>query len=237
MYYDVSYILLIIGAVITMAASFKVKGAFNKYSKIRSYRNITGAEVASRILRENGIHDVEVRPVSGSLSDHYNPKSKTVNLSETVYGSNSIAAIAVAAHECGHAIQHHDGYAPLNFRSALVPLANIGSRLGVPLIMISFILGLDFEMANGAMFSLADIGIWIFSFAVLFQFMTLPVEFNASSRALRILENGGILEGEEMRGARRMLSAAALTYVAAAAASVLQLIRFIALSNSRKSRR
>ncbi len=237
MYFDETYILVLIGAILTLMASAKVKGAFNKYSKIRSFRGMTGAQTAEKILRENGLFDVYVKPVGGSLSDHYNPKDKTVNLSETVYGQTSIAAIAVAAHECGHAIQHHEGYAPLNFRSALVPFANIGSKLGIPIIILSLALGLRIPLGSGEYFYLADIGVWVFALAVLFQFVTLPVEFNASSRALRILGQGGILEGDEMKGARKMLSAAALTYVAAAASSVLQLLRFILLSNSRKGRR
>ncbi len=239
MYYafDPTMILLIIGAALTLIAQGMVSSAFNRYSKVGGKRGYTGAEVAEMILRTNGVNNVSVQGIPGKLTDHYDPRSKSVNLSETVYGSTSIAAVAVAAHECGHAIQHNVGYFPLNFRSSLVPLANIGSKLGIPIVILGWMLGLEFPLANGSYFSLAEIGIWIFAIAVLFQFVTLPVEFNASARALRILSQGDMLEKSEMGMARKVLFAAALTYVAAAASSVLQLIRLILLNGNRKGRR
>lgn len=237
MYYGGHYILLIIGAIITMIAQAKVKGAFNKYSKIRSYKGMTGAQVARHILVENGLEDVGVSQVKGNLTDHYNPSTRIVNLSEVVYDSTSIAAIAVASHECGHAIQHKENYSPMKFRSSLVPLANIGSKMGIPIIMLGWALGLEFPLANGGYFSLATIGIWVFSLSILFQVVTLPVEFDASARALKILKNDEILVDDEMGAAYKMLKAAALTYVAAAASAVLQLLRLVLINGDRKGRR
>ena len=237
MYYDSTYILLIIGAILTLAASAKVKSTFNKFNKVRSFRGMSGAAAAAKILKENGLENVPVYEVPGNLTDHYDPRNRTLNLSQTVYGSTSIAAIAVAAHECGHAIQHKEGYAPMQIRSALVPAANIGSKLGMPLIIISWIFGLNFRLASGAIFSLADVGIILFSLAILFHVVTLPVEFDASARALRILERNGTLEGDEMKGARKVLTAAALTYVAAAAASVLSVLRLILRYGGRSRRK
>ena len=226
-YWDSTYILVIIGAIICMAASTKVKTTFNKYSKYRSMSGMTGAMAAERILRAAGITDVVVRQVPGSLSDHYNPSNKTLNLSDTVYGSNSVAAVGVAAHECGHAIQHARGYAPLCLRTAFVPVANIGSMLAWPVI----ILGLLINSRSSMMF--INIGILLFSFAVIFQLITLPVEFNASRRALVMLKTQGILGDEELVYTRKVLGAAALTYVASAAAAILQLLRIILLFGGR----
>ena len=226
-YWDSTYILVIIGAIICMAASTKVKTTFNKYSKYRSMSGMTGAMAAERILRAAGITDVVVRQVPGSLSDHYNPSNKTLNLSDTVYGSNSVAAVGVAAHECGHAIQHARGYAPLSLRTAFVPVANIGSMLAWPVI----ILGLLINSRSSMMF--INIGILLFSFAVIFQLITLPVEFNASRRALVMLKTQGILGDEERGYTRKVLGAAALTYVASAAAAILQLLRIILLFGGR----
>lgn len=226
-YWDSTYILVIIGAIICMAASAKVKTTFNKYSKRRSMSGMTGAMAAERILRAAGITDVVVRQVPGSLSDHYNPSNKTLNLSDTVYGSNSVAAVGVAAHECGHAIQHARGYAPLSLRTAFVPVANIGSMLAWPVI----ILGLLINSRSSMMF--INIGILLFSFAVIFQLITLPVEFNASRRALVMLKTQGILGDEELVYTRKVLGAAALTYVASAAAAILQLLRIILLFGGR----
>lgn len=226
-YWDSTYILVIIGAIICMAASTKVKTTFNKYSKYRSMSGMTGAMAAERILRAAGITDVVVRQVPGSLSDHYNPSNKTLNLSDTVYGSNSVAAVGVAAHECGHAIQHARGYAPLSLRTAFVPVANIGSMLAWPVI----ILGLLINSRSSMMF--INIGILLFSFAVIFQLITLPVEFNASRRALVMLKTQGILGDEELVYTRKVLGAAALTYVASAAAAILQLLRIILLFGGR----
>jgi Zn-dependent membrane protease YugP len=227
-YFDYTYILVLIGAVICMIASARVKSTFNKYSKYRSMSGMTGAQAAERILQQAGITDVQIGHVSGSLTDHYDPRTKTVNLSDSVYNSTSVAAVGVAAHECGHVIQHATNYAPLNFRTALVPAANIGSTLAWPLIL----LGLFFNNRSSMMF--INIGIVLFSLAVLFQLVTLPVEFNASARALRQLETQGILGDQELVYTRKVLSAAALTYVASAASAILQLLRIILLTGGRR---
>mgnify|MGYP004668049939 CR=1 FL=1 len=216
---DPTYFLVIIGAVICMIASAKVKTTYNKYSQYRSASGMTGAEAAQRILNSAGIYDVTVQHISGNLTDHYNPATKTLNLSDSVYSSTSVAAVGVAAHECGHAIQHQHSYFPLTLRTAIVPVANIGSSIAWPLIVF----GLLFSRNSGAMF--INLGILCFSFAVLFQLVTLPVEFNASSRALRILGEQGILSESELPYTRKVLKAAALTYVASAAAAILQLLR------------
>ncbi len=226
-FFDPTMILVLIGVILSLAASAKVKSTFARYSKVRSMTGMTGAEAAQRLLNSQGIYDVTVRHVSGSLSDHYDPRTKTVNLSDDVYSSSSVAAIGVAAHECGHAIQHAVGYAPLNFRSALVPIANFGSQISWPLILIGVLIG-------GFGSPIVQLGIILFSLAVLFQLVTLPVEFNASSRAVRLLDSTGILSGNEVDGTRRVLGAAALTYVAAAAGSILQLLRLIILFGGRR---
>lgn len=225
--WDPTYILVLIGALICMVASAKVKTTFNRYSKYRSMSGMTGAQVAERILRSAGITDVAVAHISGDLTDNYNPRRETVFLSDTVYNSTSVAAIGVAAHECGHAIQHANGYFPLSFRSALVPVANIGSTLAWPMIII----GLLFR--NGSSMTFIKFGIFLFCFAVLFQVVTLPVEFNASRRALRLLRTQGILQEEEIKYTRKVLTAAALTYVASAAAAILQLLRLVLLFGGR----
>lgn len=224
---DPTYILVLIGAVICMIASARVKSTYNKYSKYRSASGMTGAEAAQRILNTAGIYDVTIQHVSGNLTDHYNPSNKTLNLSDSVYGSTSVAAVGVAAHECGHAIQHQKNYVPLMLRTAIVPVANLGSTLAWPLILI----GLLFSRNTGALF--IDFGIICFSFAVIFQLVTLPVEFNASRRALRILGNQGILSESELPYTRKVLQAAALTYVASAASAILQLLRLILLFGGR----
>lgn len=228
-YMDWTYILVLIGAVLCMAASAKVNSTYRKYAGIRSMSGMTGAEAAERILHQSGIYDVRVEHVRGSLTDHYDPSAKVLRLSDSVYGSNSVAAIGVAAHECGHAVQHQQSYAPLKIRSALVPAANIGSRLGLPLILLGILFG-------GAGSLLAQVGIWVFSAAVLFQIVTLPVEFNASGRAMGMLSRYGILGQQEVGHVRKVLGAAALTYVAAAASSVLQLFRLIILFGGRDGR-
>lgn len=225
--FDWTYLLVLIGVVITMAASAKVNGTFNKYSGTWSRSGMTGAEAARRILQAQGIYDVTVREVPGNLTDHYDPRSKTVNLSASVYGSTSISAIGVAAHECGHVIQDATNYVPLRLRAALVPAANFGSRLAWPLIIIGVIVG-------GLGSPIVEIGILLFSLAVLFQLVTLPVEFNASSRALRILGDSRMLAQDEVGKARQVLGAAALTYVAAAASSILQLLRLVILFGGRR---
>lgn len=225
-YYDPMYILIIISCVIALIAQVKVKSTYNRYAKVASSKGITGAMVAEQLLRSQGIYDVSIQRISGSLTDNYNPRHKTLNLSDSVYNSTSVAAIGVAAHETGHAIQHAQGYGPLSFRTALFPFANIGSQLS----WIFIIAGLIFGSTN----VLVDIGILMFSLAVLFQLVTLPVEFNASSRALKLLESEGYLYGDENRQARKVLTAAAMTYVAAAATAILQLLRLIYLFGGRR---
>ena len=227
-YWDPTYILVVIGAVICMIASARVKGTFNKYSQLRSMSGMNGAQVAQRVLQAAGIYDVQVRHVSGSLTDHYDPRTKTVNLSDPVYNATSVAALGVAAHECGHAIQHAKNYAPLSIRSALVPIANFGSMLAWPVILI----GLFFNTRSSGL--IIDIGILLFSAAVLFQLVTLPVEFDASRRALVMLRTQGILADDELKYTRRVLKSAALTYVASAAATILQLLRIILITNGRR---
>lgn len=225
---DYTYILVVIGAVICLIASASMKNTYNRYSRVRSLSGMTGAMAAERILRNAGITDVQVQHVSGNLTDHYNPKNKTLNLSDSVYGSASVAAVGVAAHECGHAIQHAKGYIPLRVRGAFVPVANFGSQLAWPLIIIGLIF-------NGSMSSiLIQAGIFMFSLAVLFQLITLPVEFNASHRAMGELERTGILGGEELRHTRKVLTAAAMTYVAGAASAILQLLRLILLFGGKR---
>lgn len=227
-YWDPTYILVVIGAVICMIASARVKGTFNKYSQLRSMSGMNGAQVAQRVLQAAGLYDVQVRHVSGSLTDHYDPRTKTVNLSDPVYNATSVAALGVAAHECGHAIQHAKSYAPLSIRSALVPIANFGSMLAWPVILI----GLFFNTRSSGL--IIDIGILLFSAAVLFQLVTLPVEFDASRRALVMLRTQGILADDELKYTRRVLKSAALTYVASAAAAILQLLRIILITNGRR---
>ena len=226
-WWDPTYILVVIGAVICLIASARVKSTFQKYQRYRSASNMSGAEAAERILHTAGIYDVKVRPISGNLTDHYDPRNKTLNLSESVYGSRSVAAVGVAAHECGHAIQHQNSYFPLTLRTAIVPAANLGSTLAWPLILI----GLFFTRNTGAV--LINLGIICFSFAVIFQLVTLPVEFNASARALRILGEQGILSDSELPYTKKVLKAAALTYVASAAAAILQLLRLVLLFGGR----
>ncbi len=227
-YMDSTYLLVLIGAILSIWASARVKSTYSKYSRIRSASGLTGAEAAERILRMSGIYDVGVEQVSGSLTDHYDFRRKMIRLSDSVYGSASVAAIGVAAHECGHAVQDQKKYLPLRLRTALVPAANIGSRLGIPIILIGLLFGSSSVLIT--------IGIWVFALAVLFQVVTLPVEFNASRRALAILENGGLLGTTELDGAGKVLRAAALTYVAAAASSILQLLRLILLFGGGRKR-
>ena len=227
-WFDPTYFLVLIGAVICMIASANVKSTYSRYSSYRSMTGMTGAQAAERLLRSAGLYDVKVGRVAGELSDHYNPATKVVNLSDTVYGSTSVAAIGVAAHECGHAIQHAKGYFPLNLRTWFVPVANFGSKLAWPLILI----GLFFTSESSQM--LINAGIFLFSFAVIFQLITLPVEFNASKRALVLLENQGILSEQELPYTKKVLGAAALTYVASAASAILQLLRIIILFGGRR---
>lgn len=223
--FDPTIILVLIGAALSMWASGRVQGTFQKYSRVRSMTGMTGAEAAKRLLHSQGIYDVTVQPVKGQLTDHYDPRTKTVKLSEAVYHQTSVSAIGVAAHECGHAIQDNVGYVPIKLRGAFVPVANFSSKLSWPLILIGLVLGAT---------SFIQIGIWMFVLAVLFQIITLPVEFNASGRAVHLLSEAGILQGQEIDQTKKVLSAAALTYVAAAAASILQLLRLILLFGGRR---
>lgn len=227
MFFDPTWILVIIGAVLSLAASAKVNSTFRKYSNVRSMSGMTGEEAAKRLLRSQGITDVTVRPVKGQMTDHYDPRTKTVNLSEPVFHSASVAAIGVAAHECGHAIQDNVGYVPLRLRGAIVPVASIGSTAAFPLIILGVIIG-------GLGSPLIDIGLILFTLAVIFQLVTLPVELNASRRAVILLDQVGILGGQEVAQTRKVLGAAALTYVAALAASVLQLLRLFILFGGRR---
>lgn len=226
-YYDSTYILVIIAAVISLIAQGRVSSAYNKYSKRSTYAGMTGRDVAERILRSNGIYDVSIECVSGKLSDHYDPTKKVLSLSREVYGSSSIAAVGVAAHECGHAIQHATQYSPLSIRSLIAPVASISSTVSWVLIFLGILINGNSGMA------MLNAGIIVFTVVVAFQLITLPVEFNASGRALKILENDRFLQEEELKGARKVLSAAALTYVAAAATALLQLLRLIIIAGGR----
>lgn len=226
-YYDRTYILVLIGVVLCMLASNRVNRVFQKYDRVRSHTGMTGREAAERILRANGIYDVQVQHVSGKLTDHYDPRNKVLRLSDA-YASSSVAAIGVAAHECGHAVQHAVGYAPLHIRGALVPVANFGSTLAWPLILIGLF------MNNQTAGLLINAGILLFCGAVLFQLVTLPVEFNASGRAVKALAGSGMLYEEEVRQTKEVLRAAALTYVASAASMILQLLRLLIITGGRR---
>ena len=225
-FFDPTYILIIIGMVIALAAQAKVKSSFAKYSKVYSRRGMTAAQVAEEILRANGIYDVGIEHVSGNLTDHYDPKAKLLRLSDSTFNSTSVAAIGVAAHECGHAVQHADSYLPLTIRTAIVPVVNIGSSLSWPLILIGVLFSWNATLIN--------LGIIMFCGVVAFQLITLPVEYNASNRALRVLKDRQLLYDEEVSQAKKVLSAAALTYVAAAASSILQLLRLLILFGGRR---
>ena len=227
LYFDWTYILVILAFVLSLIVQTTMQSTFRKYSRVRSSYGMTGAEVAQRILESEGIYGVQVRRVRGSLTDHYDPRSKTVNLSESIYGSTSVAALGVAAHECGHAIQDAKDYAPLRIRSALVPAADFGSRFS----WILFFIGLVFQSGI-----LTEIGILLFCLALLFQLVTLPVEFNASHRAMQKLKTMGMDEGRELSDTRKVLIAAAMTYVAAVCASLLYLLRMIILSGGSRRR-
>ena len=220
-FYDATYILVLIGAVISIIASMNVKSTFSRYSRNNYRTNMTGAQAASEILRAAGITDVRIERVSGNLTDHYSHKEGVLRLSDSVYDVNTVAAVGVAAHECGHAMQYDQDYFPIKIRSVVIPLANIGSSLSWPVILLGLIFG-----ATGLM----QIGVLLFSLVVIFQLLTLPVEFDASARALRTLRDRNMLAGRELSGARKVLTAAALTYVAALVTSVLQLLRLVLLT-------
>ncbi len=227
-YYDPTYILVLIGALLSLWASAKVKSTYNKYSRVYSYSGLTGAQAAAQILRQAGIYDVRIEHVSGNLTDHYDPKARVLRLSDSVYGSNSVAAIGVAAHECGHAIQDQEDYVPLRFRSAFVPVANLGTQVAFPILLLGVFLG--------SSHFLIQVGLLCFFFGVLFQLITLPVEFNASGRAVRILRETGMMSDDELSKTKKVLSAAAMTYVAAAAASILSMLRLIILFGGNRRR-
>lgn len=216
---DPSYLLVLIGGIICIIASVWVNAAMKKYNGIQNARGMTGAEAAERILMDAGIYDVRVECLPRGGGDHYDPRTKTVRLSYENYNYTTVTAVAVAAHECGHACQHQENYKPLSLRSSMVPVVNMASKLGIPLIFIGVLLSWNQV--------LIQLGIWAFLAVVLFQLVTLPVEFNASSRAMSILERNGLLGMQEQQGARKVLTAAAMTYVAAAASSVLQLLRLL----------
>ncbi len=221
MYFDPTMIFALVGLVLTMLASAQVNSVFAKYNKVRCMSGMTGAQAAEKVLYAAGIYDVRIEHISGKLTDHYDPRSKVLRLSDSTYSSPSVAAVCVAAHECGHAIQDQKQYGPLVLRSYLVPAANFGSQLSWPI----FLAGLIFTIRP-----LMMAGIILFSLAVIFQLVTLPVEFNASSRAMKVLEGTGILGSQELNGAGKVLRAAAMTYVAALASSLLQLLRLILLA-------
>ncbi|HWQ72812.1 MAG TPA: zinc metallopeptidase [Desulfitobacteriaceae bacterium] len=223
--WDRTMILLIPAILLSIYSQIKISAAFRRYSRVPSRKGLNGAHIARMILQSQGLYDVRIEPVRGRLSDHYDPRTRVVRLSEDIYSGTSLAAVAVAAHETGHALQHAGGYFPLQLRSTFVPVASFGSGLGPILILVGFFLP--------AFNFLLQLGIIAFSFAVLFQLITLPVEFNASSRAMTLLLDRGMLDKDEAHGARSMLNAAALTYVAAALAAVLELARFILIAQGR----
>ncbi len=225
--FDPTYILVLIGVIISLWASAKVKTTYAKYSRVRSMSGMTGAQAAERILYSAGIYDVRIEHVRGDLTDHYDPRNRVLRLSDTVYGSTSVAAIGVAAHECGHAVQDQKDYAPLRIRNSLVPVANFGTMAAWPILIVGLIFGYNSTLIH--------LGILLFSLGVLFQLVTLPVEFDASRRAIEMLGSQGILYGDEVRQTRKVLSAAAMTYVAAAAAAILSLLRLLILFGGRDS--
>lgn len=226
-YYDWTLLMLIPGFIFSLWAQIKVKSTFGQYSKKTNSKGFTGAEAAETVLHMNGIYDVQVIHIRGELNDHYSPKERVIRLSDNVYASSSIAAVGVAAHEAGHAVQYAKGYGAIKFRMALVPVANIGSGLAMPIFIIGLIMASD---------ALLLTGIILFSLAVLFQLVTLPVEIDASNRAVKAIRNNGLLSPSEQDGAKKVLSAAAMTYVAAMVASLLSLLRLILIANNNRRR-
>ncbi len=234
---DWTLILLLPAMILSFWAQFKVQSTFKKYDRITTQRHLTGADAARQILDRNGLRHVKIEYIKGHLNDHFDPRTNVIRLSDATYGSTSVAALGVAAHEAGHAVQHATGYAPIKLRQAIVPITQFGSRLAMPLFIIGLLLigagAIDPVIGEYMMFG----GIALFSLSTLFQLVTLPVEFNASSRALKTLEESGMLYGEEISGARRVLGAAAITYVAALATSLAYLLRFILIASSASNRR
>lgn len=229
-YFDWTIVLLIPAVLLSLWAQARVTGTFKKYAKVYNRRGMTGAEVARRILDHNGLTRVRIEHIQGDLTDHFDPRDNVVRLSDATYSSQSVGAIGVAAHEVGHAIQHATGYVPIRVRNAIVPAVNLCSKLSMPILMI----GLIFGYLGGIFPTLIDVGILLFAGTVVFQLITLPVEFNASGRALRTLRGDNILDETEIQGAGKVLRAAAMTYVAAAVSAVLSLLRLILISRSRR---
>ncbi len=238
-YYDWTYLLVVLGLIISLIASGYMNSTFKKYSKVRSASGLTGRDVAEIIMRNNNLN-LPINPIGGNLTDNFDPRYNVLNLSQSTYGSYSIAALGVAAHECGHAIQHNTGYVPIRIRNAFVPVANFGAKIALPLIIIGLIISGSYKasvsMGHGNIgYKIMMVGIICFSLALVFQLLTLPVEFDASARGINILcETGVIRTKEEKKAVKKVLTAAALTYVAAALATFLQLLRFILIANSRK---
>lgn len=229
--FDWTYLVIVLPCfLLAMLASAKVNSTFKRYSTQYSARRITGAEAAQRVLRFHGIQNVQIERVGGSLTDHYDPKTNVIRLSESVYGSTSTAAIGVACHEAGHAVQYAQQYFPIRVRSAIIPITNIGSRLAMPLILM----GILFSALGNYSYTLVYLGIACFSLSLIFQLVTLPVEFNASRRALQVIQDADILNDEELKGARKTLTAAAMTYVAAVAVAAAQLLRLVLLFGGRR---
>ena len=225
-FYDVRYMAMLIPVLlITLYAQAKVSSTFSRYSRIANSRRLTGAQAAEEVLRRHGVYDVRIERVRGNLTDHYDPRTNVIRLSESVYDSSTIAAVGVAAHEAGHAVQYAVGYAPIQIRAAIIPLTQVGSQVGIVLLILGLLLSFE---------SLFFIGIVLFSFTTLFQLVTLPVEFNASRRAMETIRSGGLLNEEEAHGAQKVLSAAALTYVAALLMSIVQLLRYVLLFSGRR---
>ena len=231
MYFDWTYVVLVLPCILfSLWASSSVNSTFNKYSKQFSRRGITGAQAADRVLRSNGVLGVRVERISGNLTDHFDPKTNVIRLSDSVYGSTSTAAIGVACHEAGHAVQYAQNYAPIRLRAAIIPITNLGSKLAMPLIIIGILLA-AFESLS---FTFVYLGIACFGFSLIFQLITLPVEFNASRRALAAIEAGELLTEDEQKGAKKTLTAAAMTYVAATAVALAQLLRLIMIFGNRR---
>lgn len=231
MYFDWTYIVLVLPCVIfSLIASSSVNSTFKKYSQQFSRRGITGAQAAERVLRANGVYGVQITRVSGNLTDHFDPKTNVIRLSDSVYGSTSTAAIGVACHEAGHAVQYAQGYAPIKLRAAIIPVTNLGSKLAMPLILIGLLLSAFESVSYGFVY----LGIACFGLSLVFQLITLPVEFNASHRAIRAIEDGEILTTEEQKGAKKTLTAAAMTYVAATAVALAQLLRLLVIFGRRR---
>ena len=231
--FDWTYLVIVLPCLLlSMWASSSVNSTFRKYAGVRSMRGLTGAEAAQRVLAANGVRGVRIERISGNLTDHYDPKTNVIRLSDSVYGSTSVAAIGVACHEAGHAAQYAHDYAPIKLRAAIIPVTNIGSKLAMPLILI----GILFSSLGSLSYGIVYLGIACFSLSLIFQLVTLPVEFNASRRAMEAIESTGLLTPEEQRGAKKTLTAAAMTYVAATAVALAQLVRLLLLFGGRRRR-